>query len=96
MPIIEMTTNPFNQTCIALFGPEDWKPKAADLLNVNLRTVQYWAAGAKPVPPGIFIELVQHIGEAVSDMLARVNALQRASIAIGHHLSELCSNPSPE
>lgn len=44
-------TQPFDISAIGaeLFGP-NWQAPVAELLEINLRTVQRWASGRNPVP----------------------------------------------
>jgi hypothetical protein len=70
--------NIFNKTCIAIWGEADWKPIAADTLDVTLRNVQYWAAGTKAVPPGVMTELLGVLREAKTEAARDYQRLEAA------------------
>lgn len=55
----------------ALYGPR-WQSELARDLDVSIRTMQRWAAGATDVPPGIYLDLLRLTQEraAVLDALA--------------------------
>lgn len=48
-----------------LFG-QHWQPRLAELIEINLRTVQRWAAGQNPVPP-----------DTAGDIIDILNAVRR-------------------
>jgi hypothetical protein len=57
-PVIPAHTQLLTEAATLLYGP-DWVRPLAHTLDVNLRTVQRWAAGQNAVPPFVWPHLVQ-------------------------------------
>ena len=60
----DMTGDQFAALARLLWG-DDWRRRAASLLGVNLRNVQFWTATAparvKPIPHGVAAELLGEV-----------------------------------
>ena len=60
----------------ALFGPQ-WQSAMARLLDVAVRTVQRWAAGATEIPDGILPPLLAALRDRPTEIAAEIEALRR-------------------
>lgn len=58
----------------ALWG-ERWQTEMARALQVSDRTIRGWAAGERPTPPGIFVDLLRIVIERqalLDDLVAKI------------------------
>ena len=61
---------------MAIYGRE-WVKPTASKLNVDVRTVQRWAAGEHGIPPGVFAELLPDARQAAKRLRDELSALDR-------------------
>lgn len=76
-----LTAEEFAEVGEFLYGPK-WQTPLAERLSVNLRTVQYMAAGQRPVHWGIaddLFDLVQDKAETGQAMTAKLKATLTAA-----------------
>lgn len=75
-----MRSDQFSQACEILWGP-GWRRCAAAFLDVSERNVNYWAAGNKPIPPGIVLEITGHMADRATLMSAFLRQLNHGAAA---------------
>lgn len=78
-----MNAETFRAACQLLWGDHDqWGAvRATEFLGVSARNVYYWAAGSKPVPPGIALELGREIHRRLLDPSDTTPALEAIRLA---------------
>jgi hypothetical protein len=101
-PPPDMTADQFAALAALLWG-DDWRRRAATLLGVNLRNVQFWTARpparCKPIPHGVAGELIAEVrrrveaGGAEADRLAEAG---RQALARGRLLANLTAREFPD
>lgn len=65
------------ETGEALYGPR-WQSELARDLDVSIRTMQRWAAGATDVPQGIYLDLLRLTQERAAVLDALATRLRKA------------------
>lgn len=61
-----------------LYGPA-WQSELARQLGVAGRTVRYWIAGDRPIPPGVWVDIAQLLeqhGDDLAEVAAAVAAVR--------------------
>lgn len=68
----------FRAWCHILWGGQDreWAHGAARYFQVSERNVHYWAAGDKPIPPGVVSEIGREIHRRLCDSTDRTPGLE--------------------
>jgi plasmid maintenance system antidote protein VapI len=69
-----LTPGELERIAEALFG-DAWKQALADVLEVQLHTVQNWARGRSRIPPGVADELAVICGDKSRELMDLAKAL---------------------
>lgn len=88
----------FKAACVILWGSgATWARRGAEVLRVQERNVYYFAAGSKPIPPGIADELRALLGAAwcAAGSNPYINVMRSALGALPAASQSAFSEPSP-
>lgn len=69
----------------ALYG-RTWQAQMCDLLRVDNRRVAHWLAGSRPIPPGIWVELIAALRERGDAALKLADSLTAGPHRLASHL----------